>query len=60
KKLVEKIAFADLNIDPSNASMRIVKLEPLKQARSPEEITGDASIVAQKILKILKEEAKVI
>ena len=60
KKLVEKIAFADLNIDPAKASMSIVGLEPLKQARNPKEITGDASVVAQKILTILKQEAKVI
>ncbi|MCD4742829.1 MAG: electron transfer flavoprotein subunit beta/FixA family protein [Desulfobacteraceae bacterium] len=60
KKTVKKFIFADLNIEPSKASMSIVELEPLKQARSPKEITGDASIVAQKILTILKEEAKVI
>ncbi len=60
KKSVDKIAFADLNIEPSKASMRIVELEPLNQARSPKEITGDASVAAQKILKILKHEAKVI
>ncbi len=60
KKLVEKIAFADLNIETPKASMSIVGLEPLKQARNPKEITGDASIVAQKILKILKDEAKVL
>jgi electron transfer flavoprotein beta subunit len=60
KKPVEKIAFADLNVKSLKASMSIVKLEPLEQARSPKEITGDASVVAQKILKILKQEAKVI
>ena len=60
KKPVKKLIFADLNIESSKASMSIVELEPLKQARSPKEITGDASIVAQKILKILQEEAKVI
>ncbi len=60
KRPVEKIAFTDLNISPSKASMSIVGLEPLKQARNPEEITGDASLVAQKILTILKQEAKVI
>ncbi len=60
KKLVEKIAFTDLNIETSKANMSIVELESLKQARSPKEITGDAGIVAQKILNILKEEAKVI
>ncbi|MCP3899640.1 MAG: electron transfer flavoprotein subunit beta/FixA family protein [Desulfobacteraceae bacterium] len=60
KRPVEKIAFADLNISPSKASISIVGLEPLKQTRNPEEITGDASLVAQKILTILKQEAKVI
>ncbi|MCK5696112.1 MAG: electron transfer flavoprotein subunit beta/FixA family protein [Desulfobacula sp.] len=60
KKLVKKIAFIDLNIKISTASMSIVELEPLGQTRKPKEITGDAGEVAKKIVKILKDEAKVI
>jgi electron transfer flavoprotein beta subunit len=60
KKPVKKIIFADLNIKPSTTGMSIVELEPLGQTREPKEITGDAGEVAKKIVKILKEEAKVI
>jgi len=58
--LIKKIAFSDLNIDASLAGMRILELEPLQQKREPKEITGDAGVVAQEIVKILKDEAKVI
>ncbi len=60
KKPVKIIAFTDLNIETSKANMNTVELVPLKQAREPKEISGDAIVVAQKILKILRDEAKVI
>ncbi len=60
KKLVQKIVFADLNIKDSLAGMHIVELEPLRQARDPKEIKGDARVVAKEIVRILKQEAKVI
>lgn len=60
KKLVKKIDFADLKIKPGPACMSIVELEPLLQSREPKEITGEAGAVARKIIKILRQEAKVI
>ena len=60
KKPVQKIAFTDLNIKDSLAGMRIVELEPLHQARQPKEIKGDAGFVAKEIIRILKQEAKVL
>ncbi|WP_299981899.1 electron transfer flavoprotein subunit beta/FixA family protein [Desulfobacula sp.] len=60
KKPVKKIAFYDLKIEPSKAGMKIVELEPLLQKREPKEIKGDAGEVAKKILRILKDEARVI
>ncbi len=60
KKKIEKIALADLNIEPLRAKMEIVRLFPLEQKRNPEEITGDAESAAQKILEILKNKAKVL
>jgi electron transfer flavoprotein beta subunit len=60
KKPVKKIALTDLSIESSKSSMTIVRLEPLKQSREPKEITGNTQEVAQKIVKILKQEAKVI
>jgi electron transfer flavoprotein beta subunit len=60
KKSVKIIRVSDLNIKPSTAGMSIVELEPLEQTREPKKITGDAGVIAQKIVRILKEEAKVI
>lgn len=60
KKPVHFIAFSDLKIQPSLANVRIVELEPLAQKRMPKEITGDPGVVAQKIVTILKDEAKVL
>jgi len=60
KRPVEKIAFTDLTIDSPKAGMKIIQLEALKQSRNPKEITGDPGSVAQKILSILEQEAKVV
>jgi len=60
KKPVKKINFTDLNIENALASMSVVKLEPLQQKRNPQEIKGTALQAAEQIVKILKQEAKVI
>ncbi|MBW2655073.1 MAG: electron transfer flavoprotein subunit beta/FixA family protein [Deltaproteobacteria bacterium] len=60
KKPIKKIMFKELNINVSLAGMNIVELEPLLQSREPKEITGDAGEIAETIIRILKDEAKVI
>jgi electron transfer flavoprotein beta subunit len=60
KKKIEKIAFSDLNIQASNVTMKYIKLESLTQNRHPRELTGDTGEIAQKIVTILKQEARVI
>ena len=60
KKPIQKIAFTDLNIKDSAPKMSIVELVPLRQNREPIEIKGDANLVAKEIVRILKQEAKVI
>jgi len=60
KKPIQKIAYGQLNIKPSKDGMSVVELEPLVQTRKPKEIAGNPGEIAQKIIKILKEEAKVI
>ncbi len=60
KKPVQKIAFTDLNIKASLAGMRVIELKPLYQARQPKEIKGDATVVAKELIRILKQEAKVL
>jgi len=60
KKPVKMIAFTDLNFDAPLASTTIVQLDPLLQVRQPKEIIGNAGDVAGEIVRILKEEAKVL
>ncbi len=60
KKVVKKIALAELDIGTSKADMWIVGLEPLVLVRKPKEITGDTDEVAREVIRILREEAKVI
>ncbi len=60
KKSVEVMAAKDLNIKAPASKMEVIRLEPLAQNREPVEITGDNKTMAQKIVDILKNEAKVI
>ncbi len=60
KKPIKKMTFSDLSIEPALSGTTIIELEPLNQMREPKEIMGDAKQMAQKIVTILKEEAKVI
>ena len=60
KKVIKKIVFTDLDIKPSLAGTSVIELEPLQQSRKQKRLTGDAGEVAKKIVKILKQEAKVI
>ncbi|MCG8684406.1 MAG: electron transfer flavoprotein subunit beta/FixA family protein [Desulfobacterales bacterium] len=60
KKPVETIDFDSLGVEPPNGSAKIVGLSPLVQQRSPKEITGSPVQIAKEMVRILKEEAKVI
>ncbi len=60
KKPVKKIELSDLKLAASLSSTWIVELSPLKQKRTPREITGTTHEIAQKMVTILKQEAKVI
>jgi len=60
KKPVKKMAVTSLGLEPSLTNMEIVELELLVQKRVPQEISGDAEAVAQKIINILEQEAKVM
>jgi electron transfer flavoprotein beta subunit len=62
KKPIKTIRLNELKPDatPAESGMTVVELAPLKQKREPKQITGDPGAVAQKIVSILKQEAKVI
>ncbi len=60
KKVLKKIALADLNLEALKNNMSVVGLIPLLLEREPKEIRGDVGEVAKEIIRILREEAKVI
>lgn len=60
KKPVDVIDFDSLALAASPGSVRLMKLVPLTQERSPKEIKGSPREVAVRITAILKEEAKVM
>ncbi len=62
KKPVKTIRLDGLQLDtaPAASRMTLVELAPLKQKREPKEIIGDPGAVAREMVRILKQEAKVI
>jgi electron transfer flavoprotein beta subunit len=60
KKTIKTILLSDLEIDASSSRVDVVALYPLQTKREPKPLTGTAAQVAQEIVRILKQEAKVI
>ncbi|MFO7753171.1 MAG: electron transfer flavoprotein subunit beta/FixA family protein [Desulfobacteraceae bacterium] len=60
KKEIKTAYIENLNIAPSQASMKLVKLIPYTENRHPENIIGDTEGTVEKIIDVLKNRAKVI
>jgi len=60
KKPVAIIEMKELSFEKPQASMEIVELEPLTRERSAKELTGTPTQIAGQIIRVLKEEAKVL
>ncbi len=60
KKPLKVVDLDSLAIETPPGSARLVELEPLAQARTPQQISGSTREIAARIATILKEEAKVI
>ena len=60
KKEVKQIELASLNLEPPAGRIEIRELAPAVEAREPKELKGTPQEIAAEILRILKEEAKVI
>ena len=60
KKEVHYVELSDLNIEPPESGVEILKLEPAIEKRQPKKIVGSPDEMADKIVRILREEAKVI
>lgn len=60
RKPVDTVRLDELEISGSDSGVKCIRLESLTRKRDPKEIKGDKQTIAQKIVTILKEEAKVI
>lgn len=60
RKTVHHLDITDLLSEKPNSSMELIRLEPLTHNRTPKEIKGDTTTIAQSILNILKHEAKLV
>lgn len=60
KREIKKIDLDRLPMEKPAGSMEILSLEPVSENRVPKEITGDAASMARELVRILREEAKVL
>jgi len=60
KKEVKQIELESLRIEKPAGSIEILELQPAVEKRSPREVQGTPEEVAGELVRILKEEAKVI
>lgn len=60
KKEIRVVALEDLNIAAPRGAVEVVDLIPAAEARTPKPITGTAQSIAEQLIAILKNEARVI
>lgn len=60
KKTIESVPLETLDLEPSTGGIEIEGLEPAEEERTPKAITGDAAQIAAELVRVLREEAKVI
>jgi len=60
KKEVKQIELESLKIEKPAGSIEILDLKPAVEQRRPQELRGSSEEIADQIVRILKEEAKVI
>jgi electron transfer flavoprotein beta subunit len=60
KKPIDSLTLSELNVSAAPGSAKIVAMAPLVQKRTPRKITGTPSEQAAEIIRILKQEAKVL
>jgi electron transfer flavoprotein beta subunit len=60
KKEIEQVELDSLDLEPPAGKIEILELQPAVEMREPKEISGSAREIAAGIVRILKEEARVI
>ena len=60
KKEIKRIDLKDLNLEKQQGRVEILDLKPAVEQRQAKEISGTPDEVAVEIVRILKEEARVV
>lgn len=60
KKEISVVALEDLNVAAPCGAIELIGLTPAAEARTPRAITGTAQSIAEQLIAILKNEARVI
>lgn len=60
KKPIDTVTLSELKVSAAPGSVKIVSMTPLVQKRNPQKITGTPSEQAAEIIRILRQEAKVL
>jgi electron transfer flavoprotein beta subunit len=60
KKEIRIVALEDLNIAAPRGAIEVVGLTPAVETRKPKAISGTAQSIAEQLIAILKNEARVI
>ena len=60
KKEVQQIYLQSLNIAKPAGSIEILELKPAVEERRPQEVKGAPEEIADELVRILQEEAKII
>ena len=60
KKEIKQATLAELNLPKPASGVELLHLEPIVEKREPQELTGSPAEIAAKIVRVLKEDARVI
>ncbi len=60
KKEIKQITLAELSLPEPDSTVELVHLAPIVEKREPQELAGSAAEIAEKIVQVLKQEARVI
>jgi len=60
KKEIKQIDLTSLDVEKPAGSIEILALKPAVEAREPKEVKGSPEEIADALVRILKEEAKII
>jgi electron transfer flavoprotein beta subunit len=60
KKKIKQIDLRDLNLEKPQGRVEILELKPAVEARQAKELAGTPDEVAGEIVKILRDEARVL